>query len=429
MWSDEIDKKIRKTTEGSHHAFDDKAWNKMEELLDKHLPQNRRRRFIALLLLPLALIGTGVYFAIQKQSKNKVTRENITAAQPIPGKETIKKETDIKTAAITPAFEKINTPAQPSEAEIAIPTEKNNNTGLSRQPAPGPIKLNDKKVTQQRSQPADELTGVDRNKHAQKEYEKEFGEEVTDKNKNTISTPLPPEPDKTTAVKTVDKEKKDDPHAGTENQLTKTNSSKTKSSRGSNFSITISAGPDFSSVDFDEPGEWSMQYGVGIIYALSKKISFRTGFFSGRKIYEAGPEDYHSDYNPPPSLQKIEANCLVYEIPVNLIYSFSARKKHNWFVAGGLSSYLMKEETYDYVYKNPWGPPQIYTTSYENENSHFFSVINLSGGYQYHFTDRFSLMAEPYVKIPLSGVGHGKVNLNSGGILFTAGFKPYLRKN
>ena len=76
----------------------------------------------------------------------------------------------------------------------------------------------------------------------------------------------------------------------------------------------------------------------------------------------AGPEDYHSGYNPPPSLQKIEANCLVYEIPVNLIYNFSARKKHNWFVAGGLSSYLMKEETYDYHYKNPWGQVHVYTS-------------------------------------------------------------------
>ena len=130
---------------------------------------------------------------------------------------------------------------------------------------------------------------MDRNKHAQKEHEKEFAEEVTDKNKNTISTPLTPATDKTAAAKTVDKEKKDANQAGTENQLTKTNSSKTKSSRGSNFSINFSAGPDLSSVNFDEPGEWSMQYGVGISYALSKKISLRTGFFTGRKIYDSWP--------------------------------------------------------------------------------------------------------------------------------------------
>src|SRR5688500_5244023 len=153
MWSDEMDNKIRKTTEGSHHAYNDKAWNKMEELLETHLPQSRRRRFIALLLLPLALISTGVYFAIQKQTKDNGTGESITAVQPIPGKETIKKEADVKTTTITPAFEKINNPAQPSEMEVATSTEKPNKGGLNRQPAPGQTKLNHEKVTQQRSQP------------------------------------------------------------------------------------------------------------------------------------------------------------------------------------------------------------------------------------------------------------------------------------
>ncbi len=423
MWSDELDKKISETTEGSHHAFDDKAWNKMEELLDKHLPQKRRRRFIALFLLPLALIGTGVFFALQKQYKNNVTGKKITTVQPILATESTKKETGIKTAKINPTSENINDPVKQSETEDAISTDEVNKPGLSKQPSP------DKKIGQRRSRQTAELPAPDRNTHGEKKPEKVLTQLITDENKNITSTPLAPTKDITSAEKTVDKEKKDAGQAGVESQVTKTKSSKTKSSTASNFSITLSAGPDLSSVNFEEPGEWRMQYGIGISYALSKKFSLRTGFYTSRKIYTADPEDYHSYYNPPPSLQKIDANCLVYEIPVNLTYSFSARKKHNWFVAGGLSSYLMKEETYDYVYKNPWGPPQIHTYVYKNENSHFFSVLNLSGGYQYHFSHRFSLMAEPYVKIPLSGVGEGKVNLNSGGILFTAGFKPFLRRN
>jgi len=39
------------------------------------------------------------------------------------------------------------------------------------------------------------------------------------------------------------------------------------------------------------------------------------------------------------------------------------------------------------------------------------------------------MMAEPYVKIPLTGVGQGKVQLNSGGIMFTAAFRPFVKKN
>jgi hypothetical protein len=33
-------------------------------------------------------------------------------------------------------------------------------------------------------------------------------------------------------------------------------------------------------------------------------------------------------------------------------------------------------------------------------------------------------MAEPYVKIPLTGVGFGKVKLASAGVLFSVGIHP-----
>ena len=300
---------------------------------------------------------------------------------------------------------------------------------MNRQAAPGQTRVYDKKISQQPPPQIDESTHADGNKPVQAEQQKDHTDQISGTNKNIVSAPVTQPNDKNATGKTADKGKKDDNQTETKDLMTETKSSKTKNSPVSNFGITVSAGPDLSSINFNEPGEWRMQYGIGIMYALSKKISLRTGFYVGRKIYTADPEDYHSGYNPPPSLQKIEANCLVHEIPVSLVYNFSSRKKHNWFVAGGLSSYLMKEETYEYAYKDPGGQMQYYTAVYKNENSHIFSVINLSGGYQYHFSDRFSLMAEPYVKIPLSGVGHGKVHLNSGGILFTAGFKPFLRKD
>ena len=223
-------------------------------------------------------------------------------------------------------------------------------------------------------------------------------------------------------------EKKHPDSSETKETITETKPQKRKSSPGSKLSLNFSAGPDISSVGIDNPGKWNLQYGLGLSYAVSKRLSIRTGFFAGRKKYSADSTEYHSSYYPP-KLERIDANCLVYEIPVNLVYNFPAAKKHNWFIAGGLSSYLMKKETYDYFYKNAWGQPQYYSHTYNNENSHLFSVINISGGYQYHFTDRLSLMAEPYVRIPVSGIGSGKVKLNSGGVLFSIGFKPFLKKN
>ncbi len=91
-----------------------------------------------------------------------------------------------------------------------------------------------------------------------------------------------------------------------------------------------------------------------------------------------------------------------------------------------MSSYVMKRETYDYYYKySPSGPTVNHTRTIYNTNNHYFSVLTLSGGYQRNINKVFSLTAEPYVKLPLGGVGYGKVHLNSTGVLFTVSVKPF----
>jgi hypothetical protein len=37
---------------------------------------------------------------------------------------------------------------------------------------------------------------------------------------------------------------------------------------------------------------------------------------------------------------------------------------------------------------------------------------------------RFSIQAEPYLKVPLKGLGTGKMRMDSYGVLFTLKFKP-----
>jgi hypothetical protein len=89
----------------------------------------------------------------------------------------------------------------------------------------------------------------------------------------------------------------------------------------------------------------------------------------------------------------------------------------------------MKKENYEYYFKTPAG--QIYDKdwSVSNKNKHLFSVLSISGGYQYSFNKQFSIVAEPYINLPLTGIGSGKVKLNSGGILFTIKAKPFLKSH
>jgi hypothetical protein len=444
MWSDELDNKMKEGTEGYRPAYDDKAWEKMEVLLDKHLPQEKRRRRFMLLLLPLLLVGIGVFLVIQKQGKNSISEKKNTLNQ----SEYIKKlpeegggvivtsepgtsepEAIPKTGLITPAtepgieknaFAEIRPPKQIISYEASATNTKKVKQIASRE-----------QLFQQQSS-AREKNDIlntkirESNETAQQPPLQNTPVTVADNDNVSISTIADTSSSLAPVAKAVEDKKRPDSSVNKE-VIAEAKPQKQKSSPGSKLSLNFSAGPDISSVGIDNPGKWNLQYGIGISYAVSKRLSIRTGFFAGRKKYSADSTEYYSSYYPP-KLERIDANCLVYEIPVNLVYNFPVAKKRRWFIAGGLSTYLMKKETYDYYYKNPWGQPQFYSRSYKNENSHLFSIINISGGYQYHFTDRLSLLAEPYVRIPVSGIGSGKVKLNSGGVLFSIGFKPFLKK-
>lgn len=86
----------------------------------------------------------------------------------------------------------------------------------------------------------------------------------------------------------------------------------------------------------------------------------------------------------------------------------------------------MKQEDYHYAYKyTPNGTTHYRDWTVKNENKHFFSVATISGGYQKKIGNAVTLTAEPYLKLPLGGVGYGKVKLNSTGILFSVSVKPF----
>jgi hypothetical protein len=226
--------------------------------------------------------------------------------------------------------------------------------------------------------------------------------------------------------------KKQDTIAKTINTKSEITKKKTenKNSFKNNFGISLSAGPGISSVHLKNADKISIVYGVGLSYLISKKFTIRTGFYRSKKIYVVAPNDYHfpngsgGNYD---DLQSIDANCNVDEIPVNLYYSFGKVNNHNWFVSAGLSSYLMKKESYEFYYKTTAGDIYKNDWSIRNKNKNIFSVLNLSAGYQHTINKQFSIMAEPYINLPLSGIGAGKVKLNSGGVLFTITMKPFRR--
>lgn len=191
---------------------------------------------------------------------------------------------------------------------------------------------------------------------------------------------------------------------------------KTKAKRKMPISLAISAGPDFNSTSTLVGGKGAAAFGFTVGVGISPKITMQTGVIYGAKNYTASNYDYKfGNPNVQNSISQIDAACKVLEIPLRASYLLSDNKSRSIELNGGLSSYLMLKE--DYVFKyTPASGKADRLTQKTNANQHFLSVLDLSATYNIKLNSKFGFGIEPYVKIPLGGIGEGSVPLKSSGI-------------
>ena len=93
------------------------------------------------------------------------------------------------------------------------------------------------------------------------------------------------------------------------------------------------------------------------------------------------------------------------------------RPSYSVFASAGLTSLVMRNEQYTYKYDLN-GLYTERTWNYARGGSHPFSLLNLSVGYERGLGTRWAAQAEPFLKLPLGGVGFGKIHLRSAGVFF-----------
>jgi cytoskeletal protein RodZ len=446
MQSENFDKKIKDSLSQRPPGNDTPEWEKMEALLDKHMPAEKKdRRRIFFILFTFLLLGGSAFLIWQNSISNKNKKEITEIKSPKqntettennkPGNSSIDKE---KTSSELPN----NTDDQPVSSQKFIPIPQTGESIGQNLPGKKPEidaavaktgknkKANNPvdKKTDAANQTIDELVKNTEPERALIENLTKTDPVIAEKQEQAKEPEV-----KQQIAENKNSEQKEEIKETKPVAVEKTNDNKkkNKSSFANNFFVTVSAGPDLSAVG-GNAGELKLGYGAGVGYQISKKFSVRTGFYAGRKVYTADPDDYYPPANfwaYYPNLKNINANCKVYEIPVSVDYKISNSKKGSWFVSAGVSSLLMKKETYDYYFKPNYSPTYVtYTKTINNQNKHYFSVLNLSGGYTRVLNKNISLQAEPYFKIAMTGVGYGKVKLNSGGVLFSAIIKPFAKK-
>ncbi len=193
------------------------------------------------------------------------------------------------------------------------------------------------------------------------------------------------------------------------------------------FSLSLILNPEFNSTtdfSFYKPG---INIGLNLEYYIHPRISIITGILYAQKLYTCdgslypySPSYSYHGKNYAPST--IKASCGVLDIPVNIRYKLLNKKSYNIYAVAGLSSYLMLKEkyTFEYTHNHPSSTAEI-----DNKNRSLFTIANISAGIERRLNSRWSVQAEPYVKIPLNGIGEGNLKVVSTGIFFSV--KYYLK--
>jgi len=462
MWDEEINKKIIKDAADQYHpAYDDDAWVKMEQMLDEHLLAKKDRRRIIYFLPLILLLGAVMFFVISRREttpsskiperrlqsipeKPRDEHPNVSSEAVVarpdaarPGKNSVaniqEKNEFLKESSINAAnSDSKKTDNLSVHGKVAMvngntnPTAKNllNDQSKQKEDKSSAIGLNSEANSNKKNnanetinQPGKPSNGeiaapaiADNNNPSEKINTNKANADVTKDEKETI---------KSTNIARVANPK------DTRNNIKQ---KKTKKNFIQNIGIGLSIGPGISAVRLSKTGKITVASGAELSYSFTDRFTLRTGFYAAKKIYSANEDDYHVQPGNPGNynyLESVNADCKVYEVPLTLSYNFGKVKNHNWFASAGLSSYFMKRESYVFFYKYPSGWTTSRSWTVTNQNKHYFSVLDVSAGYEYSFNKRFSIIAEPYLKVPLSGIGAGKIKLNSAGVLFTAGIKPF----
>lgn len=415
--SEQFENIIRKKLQEAEPSFDPAAWDQMKKKLDD---ADRRRPFFwwwAGGLLLIVGLGGWWWFGTQRANVNEQTKSPIAAVTdantPPAGENVNNIPPSANTGAGAPG---VNNPAGKNDHTTKGPLSKNTPAGGATL-YPNSGKVVDNPVQTAPSSVTGNNTQVPANVHNQPTSSSPVTENAqtpaaTPENVNNPATasPLPAVVPATPANVDNPAQKTTDSAATGQDQKEKRPAKKQK--RG--FDGGLFLGPDLNVTPAFEGLPIGATGGLIIRYHVNNRWYLSTGVGYAKKLYGATPAEYSTTY--PPNFYAIDADCDVIDIPLNVSYTFAQGKTSSWSAMVGASSYLMVKEKYEYYYPNDIK----YSRQYNNQNQHYFSVINLGVTWEKQTKSRLSWGLQPYVKIPLSGVGQGKVRVYSAGVTVQA---------
>lgn len=381
----DFDKLFKKRMAEGFPPFEEESWRKMEEKLDR---KDRRNSFLfyrnASIILLFLSFGLGL-FILNKKESTKVA---------------------VNTAKISHEKNLNETPT-PKEGQAG--SFKDSDVGLTHLDTALGNKKNETLISISRNP----LTNkIEESKASILPFQVSDGQYITDTVVAASELPKIAESDNITNAENTTKDT-----LGIEESAKPTLKNIKKGNKRIPISVAFNLGPDFNSTNNLIGGKGNFAVGLSVGFGLFKRLSLETGLNYGSKNYTANNYDYtFGNPNVASKIAMIEAACKVLEIPLNASYQVFDLKKSSINLNLGLSSYLMLKEDYNFIYTAASGYNNRLVEK-KNANQHYLSVIDLSATYNIRLKNKkFAFGIEPYLKIPMSGIGEGNVPLKSSGI-------------
>ena len=184
------------------------------------------------------------------------------------------------------------------------------------------------------------------------------------------------------------------------------------------LSLAIVGAPDVNGVSSLNGAKAGANLGIQLSVQLLPKLSVTSGIAYAVKRYSASAGQYESSYKSSTPVTYIDANCKVLDVPLNVNYQLYKKGNNALQLGTGLSSYWMLRENYEFEYAN--NAPSFYI-NVANQNRHLLGVLNFNATYQRQLGHGINALVQPYYKVPLTGIGNGRVNLRSAGVAFGVG--------
>lgn len=161
---------------------------------------------------------------------------------------------------------------------------------------------------------------------------------------------------------------------------------------------------------------------IGLIggYRFGTHLSAETGVVFSRKYYTTAGEYFSlkeigSTMPAAMKVMEVKGASKVVEIPVHLRYDVFNKKDHRFFSSAGFSSYILTKESNQY-HTSLNGTEGIMYGTYKTNRSYFAASFDLAIGYEKNFGKKSNIRFQPYVQLPVKGIGVGNLKVMSTGV-------------